>query len=97
MYDQYLNFVSLEEDFFITRQQNTKELSYYGKKERKKERKKCEGWRSELISMVFSISVSAMNRTGASDSDIQSVCNTLVESLFSVFVTAGESINAGWC
>lgn len=33
MYDQYLNFVSLEEDFFITRQQNTKELSYYGEEE----------------------------------------------------------------
>lgn len=30
LYDQYLNFVSLEEDFFITRQQNTRELSYYG-------------------------------------------------------------------
>lgn len=45
----------------------------------------------------FSFSSSAMNRTGASDSDIQSVCNTLVESLFSVFVTAGELINAGCC
>ena len=32
----------------------------------------------------------AINRTGASDSDMLAVCNTLVESLFSVFVTAGE-------
>ena len=47
---------------------------------------------------LFSSSLSpAMNRTGASDSDIQSVCNTLVESLFSVFVTAGELINAECC
>lgn len=86
MYDQYLNFVSLEEDFFITRQQYTKELSYYGKEEGKRE--KGEG-RRECLCMFSSL---AMNRTGASDTDIQSVCNTLVESLFSVFVTAGELI-----
>lgn len=60
LYDQYLNFVSLEEDFFITRHQNTRELSYY-----------------------------AINRTDASDTDIESVCHTIVESLFAVFVTAG--------
>ena len=44
LYDQYLNFVSLEEDFFITRHQNTRELSYYGK-EVKERRKKmwCDG------------------------------------------------------
>ena len=28
--DQYMNFISLEEDMFITRHQNTQELSYYG-------------------------------------------------------------------
>ena len=53
---------------------------------------KGEGRGSEFF--LFS---SAMNRTGASDSDIQSVCNTLVESLFSVFVTAGELVSARYC
>ena len=54
------------------------------------------GWGGERIQNSFFF-FPAMNRTGASDSDIQSVCNTLVESLFSVFVTAGELINAGCC
>ena len=30
VFDQYLNFISLEEDFFVIRNQNTEELSYHG-------------------------------------------------------------------
>ena len=32
IFDQYLNFLSLEDDLFVTRHQNTHELSYCGKK-----------------------------------------------------------------
>lgn len=30
VYDQYLNFISLEEDMFILRHQNSDDISYYG-------------------------------------------------------------------
>lgn len=30
VFDQYLNFISLEEDLFVSRHNNTRELSYYG-------------------------------------------------------------------
>ena len=30
IFDQYLNFISLEEDLFITRHHNTHDLSYFG-------------------------------------------------------------------
>lgn len=30
VYDQYLNFISLEDDFFILRNQMTRDISYYG-------------------------------------------------------------------
>lgn len=32
VFDQYLNFISLEDDMFILRQQNKEVISYYGKK-----------------------------------------------------------------
>ncbi len=38
--------------------------------------------------MIF-FPCAALNRTDAQDTDVQSICDTLVESLFSVFVTAG--------
>ena len=30
VYDQYLNFISLEDDFFVLRNQMLEEVSYYG-------------------------------------------------------------------
>lgn len=30
VYDQYLNFISLEDDMFILRNQNSDNISYYG-------------------------------------------------------------------
>ena len=56
LYDQYLNFVSLEEDFFITRQLNTKELSYYGKKKRERKRVRERGGRENFMGF-FSFSL----------------------------------------
>ena len=66
----------------VRRRERERERERGGGGERKRERER------EIIFFT-----SALNRTEASDSDIQSVCNTLVESLFSVFVTAGELIN----
>ena len=31
VFDQYLNFISLEDDFFVVRQQQTKAISYHGR------------------------------------------------------------------
>lgn len=30
VFDQYLNFISLEDDFFVIRHQNTHDISYHG-------------------------------------------------------------------
>lgn len=60
VFDQYLNFISLEEDFFVIRHRHTEEISYH-----------------------------ALSRTDSLDTDIQNICETVVESLFSVFVTTG--------
>lgn len=60
VYDQYLNFITLEDDFFILRNQMLRDISYY-----------------------------ALNRPDASDDDIQAICDSIVECLFSVFVTSG--------
>jgi hypothetical protein len=60
VYDQYLNFISLEDDFFVLRNQMLGEVSYY-----------------------------ALNRPDASDEDIQRTCDSIVDCLFSVFVTSG--------
>lgn len=60
LYDQYLHFISLEEDLFVVTAQKTDELSYY-----------------------------ALNRPDSLDTDMKKICDIIVETLFSVFVTAG--------
>nr|XP_018913157.1 PREDICTED: protein sly1 homolog [Bemisia tabaci] len=58
VFDQYLNFISLEDDLFILRQQDCSAVSYY-----------------------------AMNKGDIKDSEMEAIMDTIVESLFSVFVT----------
>ena len=100
--DQYLNFISLEEDLFITKHQDTRELSYYGKP----------NFLfpsilpvSPISFILFSSSSSllyyhvllfslALNRPDVQDTAIDNICNTIVSSLFSVFVTAGKTPKA---
>ncbi|KAL1506571.1 hypothetical protein ABEB36_005906 [Hypothenemus hampei] len=60
VYDQYVNFVSLEDDMFVLRHQNSDALSYY-----------------------------AINKGDIKDTEMDEIMQTIVESLFSVFVTAG--------
>ncbi|KAK3927655.1 Protein sly1-like protein [Frankliniella fusca] len=60
VYDQYLNFISLEDDMFILRHQNSDSLSYY-----------------------------AINRGEIKDSEMESIMDSIVDSLFSVFATLG--------
>lgn len=60
VYDQYINFISLEDDMFILKHQNSDSLSYY-----------------------------AINKADLKDSEIDDVMDTIVDSLFSVFVTTG--------
>ena len=58
--DQYLNFISLEDDFFILRHQDKESMSYY-----------------------------SINRGDVKDTEIEHTMDTIVDSLFSVFVTLG--------
>ncbi|XP_013396330.1 sec1 family domain-containing protein 1 [Lingula anatina] len=60
VFDQYLNFISLEDDMFILRYQNSEPISYY-----------------------------AINRGDVKDSEMEATMDTIVDSLFSVFVTLG--------
>ncbi|KAF5285352.1 hypothetical protein FQA39_LY04451 [Lamprigera yunnana] len=60
VYDQYINFISLEDDLFVLKHQNSDSLSYY-----------------------------SINKTDVQDTEIDEIINTIVDSLFSVFVTMG--------
>lgn len=60
VFDQYLNFITLEDDLFVLRHQNSDPISYY-----------------------------AINRGDVKDTEMESVMDTIVDSLFSVFVTFG--------
>lgn len=60
IFDQYLNFISLEDDMFVLRNQDRDAVSYY-----------------------------AINRGDVKDTDMEMIMDTVVDSLFSVFVTLG--------
>lgn len=61
IYDQYLNFITLEDDMFILKHQNSDALSYY-----------------------------AINRANTKDFEMEAIMDSIVDSLFSVFVTIGN-------
>ncbi|XP_072031027.1 sec1 family domain-containing protein 1-like [Amphiura filiformis] len=60
VFDQYLNFISLEDHFFTVRHQNRDAISYH-----------------------------AINRGDVKDTEMESMMDTIVSSLFSVCVTLG--------
>lgn len=61
VYDQYVNFISLEDDFFILKHQNNEAISYF-----------------------------SINKGNARDDEMESIMDSIVDSLFSVFVTLGN-------
>ncbi|XP_055685415.1 protein sly1 homolog isoform X2 [Lutzomyia longipalpis] len=61
VYDQYVNFITLEDDMFVLKHQNSDSLSYY-----------------------------AINRANTQDVEMESIMDSMVDSLFSVFVTLGN-------
>jgi len=60
VFDQYLNFISLENDLFALRHQDSRSISYY-----------------------------AINRGDVKDTEMDSIMDGIVDSIFSVFVTLG--------
>lgn len=60
VFDQYLNFITIEEDFFVLRHQNGDDISYH-----------------------------ALNRGEIKDTEMECIIDTIVDGLFSVFVTLG--------
>ncbi|XP_040168723.1 protein sly1 homolog [Anopheles arabiensis] len=60
VYDQYLNFITLEDDMFVLKHQNSDALSYY-----------------------------AINRANTEDVEMENIMDSIVDSLFAVFVTLG--------
>ncbi|XP_045480032.1 protein sly1 homolog [Harmonia axyridis] len=61
VYDQYLNFISLEDDMCILRHQKSDHLTYY-----------------------------AINKGDIVDTEMNNIIDSIVDSLFSVFVTLGS-------
>lgn len=61
VYDQYVNFITLEDDMFVLKHQNGDALSYY-----------------------------AINRPNTQDFEMEGIMDSIVDSLFSVFVTLGN-------
>ncbi|XP_039439625.1 protein sly1 homolog [Culex pipiens pallens] len=61
VYDQYVNFITLEDDMFVLKHQNSDSLSYY-----------------------------AINRANTQDFEMEGIMDSIVDSLFSVFVTLGN-------
>ncbi|KAK0180867.1 hypothetical protein PV327_003204 [Microctonus hyperodae] len=60
VFDQYLNFITLEDDMFVLRHQNSDIISYH-----------------------------AINKGDMKDTEMESIMDIIVDSLFSVFVTLG--------
>lgn len=61
VYDQYVNFITLEDDMFILKHQNSDAFSYY-----------------------------TINRANTSDAEMEEIMGSIVDSLFSLFVTIGN-------
>lgn len=61
VYDQYLNFICLEDDLFVMKHQQSDSLSYY-----------------------------SINKGDTKDTEMEAIMDSIVESLFSVFVTLGN-------
>lgn len=61
VYDQYLNFITLEDELFILRHQNSDNLSFY-----------------------------SINRANTRDEEMEAIMDSIVDGLFSVFVTLGN-------
>lgn len=61
VFDQYVNFITLEDDMFVLKHQNSDLLSYY-----------------------------AINRANTSDAEMEEIMESIVDSLFSLFVTVGN-------
>lgn len=61
VFDQYVNFITLEEDMFVLKHQNSDMLSYY-----------------------------SINRANTGDTEMEEMMESIVDSLFSIFVTIGN-------
>lgn len=61
VFDQYVNFITLEDDMFVLKHQNSDSLSYY-----------------------------SINRANTSDTEMEEMMESIVDSLFSIFVTIGN-------
>lgn len=79
VYDQYVNFISLEDDMFVLKHQNSDQLSYYGKLQT-----------SFNAKLLLNFRFVAINKGDIKDSEMEMIMDSIVDSLFSVFVTLGN-------
>ena len=77
IYDQYLDFITLEDELFCLRQVGRESVSYYGE---------CVARERRIGRTVV---VVALNRPQMIDVEMDQLISTIVDSLFSVCVTLG--------
>lgn len=77
VYNQYVDFITLEDDLFCLRQIDRDTISYYGKLKII--------YKDEYPIFTFL----ALNRPQMRDADMDEIIDTIVDCLFSVCVTLG--------
>ena len=103
--DQYLNFISLENDFFTVKHHDRDSISYYGtfyvilyylESFNFRILKFTKHMLLKIFTSYFSFkflfwifTTVALNKADARDTDIERICDTMVNSLFSFLVTLG--------
>jgi hypothetical protein len=88
VFDQYLNFISLDDEIFCLRHQNKELISYYCMKNFFIPKQKI------VFFTIFNFLIlnknKALNRGDVTDTEMNEIINTITDGLFSVFVTLGS-------
>ena len=104
VYDQYLNFITLEDDMFVLCHQNKELISYHGNFNSSVSchllystatgvSHLCVCVRVCVCACVCAcvcVSPAAINRADIQDTDMEAIMDTIVDSLFCFFVTLGQ-------
>lgn len=69
----------MEDDLFVLKNQNSDSISYY-----------CKYMTSSIFQKFYLFFITAINKGDIKDAEMNAIMDTIVESLFSVFVTMGK-------
>ncbi|CAF1020763.1 unnamed protein product [Adineta steineri] len=91
IYDQYLDFITLEDELFCLRQTGRDSVSYYALNRPQMRDEDMNEITGAIVDSLFSVCVTlALNRPQMRDEDMNEITGAIVDSLFSVCVTLGS-------